>query len=184
MKIPFIKSKNFTKGRGGKKVRLIVIHTMESGEQANKAKQVTQWFAGKTAPDASAHYMVDNKYMYNGVADADTAWATGHSDTNKCSISIELAGKASQTKTQWADGYSEDMLALASKLVASLCKKYNIPVKKLNPNQVKTGSGIIGHNTVTAAYNIKGGHSDPGNNFPWNDFISLVESEYNLLGGK
>jgi len=184
MKIPFIKSKNFTKGRGGKKVRLIVIHTMESGEQPNKAKQVTQWFAGKTAPDASAHYMIDNKYMYNGVEDKDTAWATGHSDTNKCSISIELAGKASQTKGQWADGYSEDMLALCAQLVAGLCNKYKIPVKKLDPNHVATGSGIIGHVDVTKAFGIAGGHTDPGKNFPWVDFIKMVESEYNLLGGK
>ena len=61
MKIPFIKAKNFTKGRGGKKVKLIVIHTMESGEQPNKAKQVALWFAGKTAPDASAHYLIGNE---------------------------------------------------------------------------------------------------------------------------
>ena len=184
MKIPFIKAKNFSKGRGGKKVKLIVIHTMESGEQANKAKQVTQWFAGRTAPDASAHYMIDNKYMYNGVNDTDTAWACAHSYVNQSSISIELAGKASQTKSQWADKYSTDMLELAAKLVASLCLKYNIPVKHLSPNQVATGSGIIGHVDVTKAYRIKGGHSDPGKNFPWLDFITMVESHYTLLGGK
>jgi len=184
MKIPFIKAKNFTKGRGGKKVRLIVIHTMESGEQPNKAKQVAQWFAGKTAPDASAHYCVDNKYIYSAVADKDTAWAVGQSDINKESISIELAGKASQTKGQWADGYSEDMLALAANLVANLCIEYKIPVKKLTPNQVRTGSGIIGHYDVTLGYRIHGGHTDPGKNFPWKDFIKMVESNYNLLGGK
>ena len=184
MKIPFIKSKNFSKGRGGKKIRLIVIHTMESGEQANKAKQVTQWFAGRTAPDASAHYMIDNKYMYSGVNDTDTAWATGHFDTNRCSISIELAGKASQTTSQWNDKYSSDMLALTAQLVAGLCNKYKIPVKHLTPNQVRTGSGIIGHLDVTKAYRVKGGHSDPGKNFPWADFIKMVESQYNLLGGK
>jgi len=184
MKIPFIKAKNFSKGRGGKKIRLIVIHTMESGEQANKAKQVSLWFAGKTAPDASAHYCVDNKYIVSSVSDKDTAWATGESTTNRESISIELAGKASQTKSQWADKYSADMLALAANLVATLCIEHKIPVKKLTPNQVRTGSGIIGHYDVTLGYRIHGGHTDPGKNFPWKDFIAMVQSNYNLLGGK
>jgi len=184
MKIPFIKAKNFTKGRGGKKVKLIVIHTMESGEQPNKAKQVAQWFAGKTAPDASAHYCIDDKYIVSAVDEKDTAWACAQGDTNRTSISIELAGKASQTKTQWNDKYSAAMLALTANLVAELCIKYDIPVKKLTPNQVRTGSGIIGHVDVTLGYRIHGGHTDPGKNFPWKDFIAMVESNYNLLGGK
>jgi N-acetyl-anhydromuramyl-L-alanine amidase AmpD len=57
-------------------------------------------------------------------------------------------------------------------------------VKKLPASQVKLGTGIIGHNDVTVAFRIKGGHSDPGKNFPWDDFIDMVESEYSLLGGK
>jgi N-acetyl-anhydromuramyl-L-alanine amidase AmpD len=180
----FFQAKNYTKGRGNKKVKLIVIHTMESGEQPGKAKQVAMWFAGKTAPDASAHYCVDNKSVVASVKETDTAWACGQSDINKCSISIELAGQASQTKSQWKDKYSSDMLKVAAKLVAQLCDKYDIPVKKLSPNQVRTGSGIIGHVDVTKSYGIKGGHTDPGVNFPWPDFIAMVESEYNLLGGK
>jgi N-acetyl-anhydromuramyl-L-alanine amidase AmpD len=90
-----------------------------------------------------------------------------------------LAGKANQTKLQWQDQYSKGVLANAAKLTASLCKKYNIPVVKLSPLQVKLGKGIIGHNTVTAAYRVKGGHSDPGNNFPWADFLELVNQELN-----
>ena len=180
----FFQAKNYTKGRSGKQVKLIVIHTMESGEQPGKAKQVAMWFAGKTAPEASAHYCVDNKSVVSSVKETDTAWAVGQSDINRISISIELAGSASQSKLQWKDKYSSDMLKVAAKLVAELCTKYRIPVKKLSPNQVRTGSGIIGHVDVTKAYRIQGGHTDPGLNFPWADFIKLVESEYNLLGGK
>lgn len=184
MKIPFIQAKNYSKGRGGKKVRLIVIHTMETPETTGRAKQVTQWFAGKTAPDASAHYMIDNNFVFNGVKDTDTAWACAESNTNKSSISIELAGQSSQNATQWKDTYSKDMLGIAAKLVANLCFKYDIPVKKLPYSQVKNGSGIIGHVDVTKAFAIKGGHTDPGKNFPWVDFIAQVELEYNNLGGK
>ena len=173
----FIQSKNFTKGRKGQKIRLIVIHTMESGEQQGKAKQVANWFKGKTAPDASAHYCVDNKDIINTVKEIDTAWAVGQVDINRCSISIELAGSAKQSKIQWLDKYSEAVLLNAAKLTAELCKKYNIPAVKLRGTEVKFGKGIIGHNDVTEAYRIKGGHSDPGHNFPWSKFINLVNKE-------
>jgi len=174
MNIPFIAAKKFTKGRGGKKVKLIVIHTMETPETTGRAKQVAKWFAGPTSPDASAHYCVDNIDTILSVKETDTAWATGESNTNQTSISIELAGSASQSALQWKDKYSKDELANAANLVAELCLKYNIPVKKLTPNQVRTGSGIIGHVDVTTAYGIKGGHTDPGKNFPWTDFIAMV----------
>lgn len=177
MNIPFIKSKKFTVGRKGRKVRLIVIHTMETPESTGRAKQVAKWFAGPTSPEASAHYCVDNKDVISTVKETDTAWAVAQYDINQQSISIELAGSASQTALQWKDKYSKDMLALAAKLVAELCDKYKIPVKKLPTSSVKTGSGIIGHVDVTLAYGIKGGHTDPGKNFPWTDFIKMVESE-------
>jgi N-acetyl-anhydromuramyl-L-alanine amidase AmpD len=175
----FIQSKNYSKGRKGKQVRLIVIHTMETPETPGRAKQVATWFKGNTAPDASAHYCIDNKSIISTVQDSDTAWACGVSEINQVSISLELAGQANQTKLQWQDQYSKGVLANAAKLTASLCKKYNIPVVKLSQTQVKLGKGIIGHNTVTAAYQVKGGHSDPGNNFPWTDFLELVNQEMN-----
>ena len=184
MALPFFQAKHYTKGRSGKQVRLIVIHTMESGEQAGKAKQVALWFQGKTAPDASAHYCVDDKGYVGSVLETDTAWAVGEQGTNQSSISLELAGASNQTATQWKDAYSVGVLKNAAKLTASLCKKYNIPVVKLNPVQVKSGKGIIGHVDVTKAFTIQGGHTDPGVNFPWKDFIKMVETEYNLLGGK
>ena len=180
-----IRAKNFTKGRNGKRVRLIVIHTMESGEQPNKARQVAMWFRGSTAPDASAHYCVDNKTVVQSVDEKDTAWATGESNTNRESISIELAGSASQSKFQWNDTYSKGVLTQAAKLVAEIADRYSIPVVKLTPAKVKSGKGIIGHWDVTLAYGIKGGHTDPGKNFPWTDFIKMVESELaNMKGQK
>lgn len=178
----FIKAKNYTKGRKGKAVRLIVIHTMESGEQPGKAKQVARWFKGSTAPDASAHYCVDNKSVVMSVDEKDTAWAVA-CEINQVSISIELAGSASQSKLQWKDTYSKAELKIAAKLVADIALRHNIPVKKLIPAAVKYGKGIIGHADVTVAYGIKGGHTDPGKNFPWTDFIAMVESEYTTLKG-
>ena len=78
MTIPFEQAKNFTKGRNGHKVSLIVIHTMETPESEGRAKQVAAWFAGGTAPQASAHYMVDDKQVVQSVDDDDIAPVSGN----------------------------------------------------------------------------------------------------------
>jgi len=179
---PFLQAKYYTTGRGGNKVSWIFIHTMETPETPSRAKQVWQWFAGKTAPQASAHYMVDATSIEQSIKLADTAWAVDDYYTNQKSVSIETSGQASQTPAQWADAYSTAELHLEAKLTAQLCKFYGIPVRKATPSDIQKGiPGIAGHLDVTLAKGIKGGHTDPGLNFPWSRFISLVEAEYKKL---
>jgi N-acetyl-anhydromuramyl-L-alanine amidase AmpD len=171
---------NFTPGRGGQKIRLIVIHTMECGETVGKAKQVWNWFAGKTSPKASAHYMTDSQEVFQLISDDDTAWAVDDFTLNQQSISIELAGSASQTPAQWADAYSASELEVVAKLSAELAKKYGIPAVKLSLNDILSGkAGFCGHADITAAKKIKGGHTDPGVNFPWSAFLPKVQSLLN-----
>ena len=166
---------NFTPGRGGHKIRLIVIHTMECGETTGKAKQVLNWFMGKTSPKASAHYMTDNKEVFQLISDDDTAWAVDDYELNQQSISIELAGSASQTPAQWSDSYSASELDVVAKLASELAKKYAIPVIKLSPADIIAGkSGFCGHADITVAKKVKGGHTDPGKNYPWVTFLSKI----------
>lgn len=177
MTIPFSPAGHFTTGRNGKKPRIIVVHTMETPETKKRARLVWNWFAGKTAPQASAHYCVDATEVLQSVKDEDTAWAVGDFELNQCSLSIELAGSASQTSAQWADAYSEAELELTGKLCADLSKKYSIPVVRLTPADILAGkSGFCGHVDITVAKAVKGGHTDPGKNFPWMLFLSQVKS--------
>ena len=177
MTYPFTPAVNFTKGRGGNKPHLIVVHTMETPESNGRAKQVALWFAGKTAPKASAHYMVDNTSVVQSVKDEDTAWAVDDFILNEQSISIEHAGAASQSAGQWTDKYSADELATSAKLAAELAKKYNIPVAKLTPADITAGkSGFCGHIDITLAKKIAGGHTDPGPNFPWDKYLGQIKS--------
>ena len=67
MTYPFVQAKHFTAGRGGHTPRMIVIHTMETPETEGRAKQVAAWFAGSTAPEASAHYCVDDKDIITSI---------------------------------------------------------------------------------------------------------------------
>jgi N-acetyl-anhydromuramyl-L-alanine amidase AmpD len=148
---------------------------METPETEGRARQVATWFAGATAPQASAHYMVDDKEVIQSVQEADTAWAVDDFPLNEASISIEHAGSASQTPAQWQDAYSQAELQLSATLAADIAKRHNIPVVHLTPEEILAGkAGFVYHADITAAKKIAGGHTDPGVNFPMTEYLSLV----------
>jgi N-acetyl-anhydromuramyl-L-alanine amidase AmpD len=176
MTYPFIQAKHFTAGRGTHTPRIIVLHTMETPESAGRAKQVATWFGGATAPQASAHYCVDPTDIIQCVKNEDTAWAVDDSDLNQQSISIELAGSASQTVAQWHDAYSVNEFAKLIALSKDLAKQYGIPPVRLTAAQILDGKtkGYAYHADITAAKKIAGGHTDPGVNFPIAEFLKAL----------
>jgi len=167
----FIQAKNFTKGRISP-VKHIVLHTMEAPEKPKTAENVANWFAGKSAPKASAHYCVGADGVIQCVKDEDTAWhAPG---ANSTGIGIEMVGYASQTKDQWNDSFSRTMLEHVALLVVDIAKKHNIPLRKISADDLKVGtSGVCGHVDVSKAFG-KSNHYDPGPNFPWDQFVATL----------
>lgn len=174
-KTGWVKKKRWTPGRPSR-VRGIVIHTSETPEIKRGAINVAAWFSHPAAPSASAHYAVDDGLIVRCVADEDTAWHCG--SVNPWTIGIELQGRAGQSTSDWSDDYSRRMLALAADLVADLCSRYAIPVVHLLPEQLRaddgSATGIFGHGDHTTAFHVKGGHTDPGPNFPWDLFLADV----------
>lgn len=170
----FIEAKNFTRGRYGSPVNLIVVHTMESQEKPGTARAVAQWFAGSTAPQASAHFCVDDAEIVQCVRESDMAW--GAPGANRNGVHIEHAGRAAQSPEEWADPYSESMLRRSAALCADICRRNSIPIKRLSADEVKSGAkGICGHADVTKAFPaLKGTHTDPGVSFPWTRYIELI----------
>lgn len=175
-KFPFSPRDNWTKGRTAP-ILAIVIHTCEGPEVARGALNVAAWFRHPTCR-ASAHLAVDDALIVRCVADGDTAWhANG---ANAWSIGIELQGRASQSPSDWEDGYSARVLENAAILCAALVRRHGIPVRRPRPAEVARLAaecvpvGIIGHADVTAA-GLGGDHHDPGPAFPWAHFLSRVE---------
>jgi N-acetyl-anhydromuramyl-L-alanine amidase AmpD len=174
--IPFVPARNYTRA-ARQAVDVLVLHSMESGEKPGTALRVAEWFAGETAPRASAHYCVDDTQVIRCVRDHDIAWCAPGANAN--GIHIELAGRAAQTSEQWADGFSMAVLERAIRLSAALCRKWEIPPLLLTPLALKHGQhGITTHHSVTLAFR-KSTHTDPGPNFPLMWFVDRVREELN-----
>ena len=178
----FIQARYFDRGRHGSAINHIIIHTAETPEAEKTARSVGRWFASEMrgadgrVHQGSTHYGVDAFEIVQYVAESDTAY--GAAGTNASGIHIEHAGRANQTKEQWADTYSETMLRRSAALVADLCRRHGVPIKRLAPDELKAGArGICGHDDVSHAYPEKAGkfpHWDPGPHFPWSHYLELV----------
>jgi N-acetyl-anhydromuramyl-L-alanine amidase AmpD len=173
----FIQARHYTKGRSNP-IDVLVIHTMEAPEKPETAENVARWFAGSTAPQASAHYCIDNNSIVQSVKDTDVAWHAPGANHN--GIGFEHAGFAAEGPKEWADAYSDQMLKLSAGLVAEKCKEYGIPAVWLREADLLAGRrGITGHAQVSRAFK-KSTHTDPGNSFPIERYLGYVKQH---LGG-
>lgn len=174
-KWPFVQARWFTEVDPAhpRDIRVCVIHDMEFYERGDSAEVIANDFATRPASSkASAHLCVDNNSIVQCVKDKDVAYAAP--GANSTGIQIELAGYGSQTAEQWRDVYSIAVLSYAADAVSNYCVKYGIPPVHLTNAQLKAGmKGIVGHYQVSAVYK-KSDHTDPGKDFPWSLFISMV----------
>lgn len=172
----FVQARNFTKGPRRGPIELLVIHTMESPEKPDTAEAVADWFAGKTAPQASPHYCIDNNSIVQCVKDTDIAWAAPGANHN--GLQLEHAGRALQGTAGWNDAYSRAVLARSADLAYDLCVKYDITVQHLTVAGLLAGQrGLIGHIDATMAFPGPGRtHTDPGPSFPWIQYLALIRS--------
>ncbi len=151
----------------------VVIHTAEAIEHERTSESLQSWAASGRI-GVSWHYAVDNDSIAQSVKEEHTAWAAP--GANARGIQIELAGYARQSPDDWHDAFSAAQLQLCARLVANICNRWDIPVRKVGPDEMLRGvEGICGHVDVTRGVG-KGrtNHGDPGKHFPWDEFIALV----------
>lgn len=167
----FIQARNFTRGRSNP-IDVLVVHTMESPEKPDTAEAVARWFAGSTAPQASAHYCIDSNSIVQCVQDNDVAWHAPGANHN--GLGFEHAGRAAQGPAQWSDDYSTKCLELSAGLAARKCVEYRIPVVWLSVSDLLAGRrGITGHLQVSQAFK-RSDHHDPGTQFPIERYLRLI----------
>jgi len=174
--------RSYTPGRA-RPIQYVVIHSTEGSEGPTSAEAGAAYDKRRT-DGTSTHLFVDSDTALREVPDADRAHAARFHG-NEIGVQVELCGRASQTAAQWHDEYSLPMLRLAAVEVAAICREHDIPVRRLTTDEVRAAyygqvkpKGICGHVHVTAAYPEDGGsHTDPGPNFPWDEFLDMVRAE-------
>lgn len=173
MTIAFVQARNYNK-TNGRQIDLIVLHDMEYPENLDAAEKVAAYFAGRNAPEASAHYCIDTDSIVQCVREQDVAWAAPGANHN--GVHLEHAGYAKQRPEEWNDAYSQQELSLSAALAAQLTVKYQLPVEFVTVDGLKAGKrGITTHNAVSQAFK-RSTHTDPGPNFPMTQYLSMIKN--------
>ena len=149
-------------------IRLIVIHSTESNSAASSAA----WFANPQSK-GSAHILVDDNECYRTLDNEVIPWGAPGANTN--GFHIEHAGWAVKwDRAEWMR--HEQTLRRGAFKGALHAKKFGIPIRLLNANDLRNGkAGFVTHATVSE-FNPKGGnHTDPGSNFPLDVYMQFVK---------
>ncbi len=155
-------------------LRLIVIHTMEAPEGPNTAENIAAMFARGDVV-ASAHACVDQDSLVVCLPPTATAFAAP--GANADGYQIEHAGYASQDGAGWADAESQSMLRLSAAHAREIALAAGIPLRHLTDDELAAGAaGFVGHDQVSRVYR-KSDHWDPGPQFPWSQYMGLVNGE-------
>lgn len=168
----FIEARNYTKV-SRTDIRGVVCHSTESGPDS--ALAVSRWFSGPSAPKASAHFVIDRNNTVQCVPIPAVAWAAP--GANRHFVQIEHCGYA--MKSKWLEEES-GTLHRSAKVIAAICREYDIPVEFLNEADLKAGKkGITTHYRVTNAFK-KSTHVDPGGpedrNWPLSEFLDMIRT--------
>lgn len=87
-------AKCFTKGRGGKAIKYIIIHHW--GKRGQSFEGVLSWFCASPKCETSAHYVIEAGRVACLVSPSDTAYHAGNWAYNEVSIGLECRPEASE----------------------------------------------------------------------------------------
>jgi hypothetical protein len=150
---------------------MVIIHTCEGSYSG-----CWSWLANSSS-GVSAHYVVNNdgSQISQLVNESKKAWHIAasyacsrnsgeHCDlngvgSNSFTIGIEHAGYASQSS--WSAGLIDE----SAKLSCDIAQDNGIPIDKYH---------FVGHGQLQPYNRV-----DPGPNWPWNDYIALIDSHCN-----
>lgn len=169
---PFIAAQGYTRGRGGRSVRWIGVHTAEG---AHDERELGHFFAGTKAGSSHAGIGQDGGYA-NFVNYSDTAWTNpplnGQSDT------VEICAFAGWKRKEWLA--HDAMLDAVSHWIAWRCAVRGVPIRHVHGAPLRSGvSGIVGHIDVNNVFHDSQ-HWDPGPNFPWDEVLDGARHHANL----
>jgi N-acetyl-anhydromuramyl-L-alanine amidase AmpD len=152
-------------------VLAVAVHSTESQDlpgTTDDLRSIRRWF-NTPASQASSHIGVDgqgNTELW--VHSNEKAWTIGAANGFTCNI--EFVGRAAQAGSAWETA----QIKAGARWLAYWALKYDLPIQQGNVRNINglcvcTKKGVIRHSDVTAAG--FGSHTDPGRNFPMDDFL-------------
>lgn len=174
-------------GGSGGAVVAITFHDEEYPERDGSDVEVARFFQ-KTSTAASVTGCHSASSSTGCVRYDQAAWHTGAgSPWNKMCEGYEHDGYAKQTRDEWLDPYGIRLLERSAKHTAKRLRARGIPCRWLTIDQlrhaIQTGNpaagGMCTHHDITIAAGVKGGHYDPGVNFPKDYYLDRVTHYYN-----
>jgi len=154
--------------------RWIAVHTQEGGRTARGLAQ----FLADPANKVSYHAVCDEHEALKVVRESDAPWAAA--GANEYAYHLCFAGSfAGWSRNKWletdaADGKNEDLqLTRGAHITAWWCHKYNVPPSWIGGTKIPPWGleGVCGHQDFGS---WGGGHTDPGPNFPADEFMRRV----------
>lgn len=147
-------------------IRHVVIHSTEGGTAAS----VAAFFAGNA--QASTHLAIDDRECWRMLPDLIVPW--GAPGVNTSGLHIEHCGYAAWSRAQWLE--HRPTLERSAAKAAVWTRTYRIPARWLTPAQLRAGTaGFCTHATASKAFATAGGHTDPGDGFPRDLYLRLVQ---------
>lgn len=147
----------------------VAIHTSEGSDPKNPPRAAALAEYQIRSVTGSYHVIVDQtgaRLLCN--TDDWSTYSTGNKG-NDVLLHLAFTAYSAWTREKWLS--EEKMLRAGATVVAHWLKKYGWPNEK--DSKVANLPGIVGHSETTAW----GGsdHTDPGPNFPWPEFIAMVD---------
>lgn len=175
--IPFIKGRNSSVDRDGRKFGIAIHNTSNDASARNEAL-----YAARREDAVSGHFYVDDIEIFQSLDTSVVSWHAGSDHGNQNAISVEITGVNSWTEAEWHSNVAWDALGA---MLAVLCIEYGIPVTRCSVDQMVANPKVMGfysHDDMRQAW---GGtsHTDPGPNFPWARLFGVTQDAIDAIIG-
>lgn len=153
------------------RIRLLVLHSTEGETAAGAAGWFTQAASG-----GSTHAVVDDSECYRTLDEDVVPWGASGDRANEDGLHVEMAGYARWTRDEWLSHRAE--IEKAAAVVLDWARRYDVPLVFLTAADLRAqggeARGITTHWEVTKAFDVEGGHVDPGPEFPIDVFLRMI----------
>lgn len=138
--------------------------------EAGQAESTARYFTSPTS-GGSAHHVFDISGGVRCLPDDVIAW---HAPPNEHSLGYEICGQAWYTRDDWLSDDVWPAVVHCARQVRADALAHDVPLRRVTFDlTVAPSSGQCGHVDVSETWH-QSTHTDPGPDFPWDHFMTLV----------